>query len=101
MIDHTTLPITPAGGTLIQGQRFTILGHNFDLWPTEIVLGYSQYQVQDQVGLLYNLMRLVEKSNSHMVFEVYSSHTFPNTIQWAHFGTPLQGPRQLLDYRTL
>lgn len=57
------------------------------------------YQVQDQEGLLFNLMRLVERTNTQLVFEVYSTHTFLNPIKWEYFGTPNTGPRQILTYR--
>lgn len=98
MIDRTTLPFTPNGGTLNEGQRFTVRGRGFNNWPSELVLGYTNAAVENQSLGGTTLMKLVSKNNYELVFEVLASHLYSGPLTWRIFGGPFNVPRAILTY---
>ena len=98
MIDRTTLPVVEQGQALTEGQRFSIKGTDFEKWPDEIVLGYSESRVlNEDIGNPY-LMKLVSKTDSELVFEVIEGFTFNTMHTWNIFATPFERPRVILAY---
>lgn len=100
MIDRTTLPQTTAGEYIEKGRRFEVLGQYFNLWPEEIVLGYDKTVVETS-EVTGNLLILVEKSNTKMVFEAKRDMLIPtHPHQWSLFGNPFEPPRSFLTYES-
>ena len=97
MIDHATLPITAAGEHLSIGQRFEVYGQNFDLWPSEIVMGYNRDVIRHYETGHYMAL-LVEKTKTKLVFEVTLEMTIPTEHLWDVFGSPFLPERTLLSY---
>lgn len=101
MIDPATLPKAEIGTELTVGQRFEILGRNFDLWPSEVVCGFSRERILDtSVVSVYN-MRSVEKSDTRLVVEVTQGYTFTVAHTFEFFASPFNMPRELLTYTRL
>ena len=98
MIDHTTLPKTNEGESIAVGQRFEIKGLGFNRWPDEIVLGYNQTSVVNDDISGFTLLRLVNKTNTTLVFEAVISNTYYTPHEWNSFATPFEKPRGLLSY---
>lgn len=98
MIDPTTLPIFPLGSTITVGQRFTIVGQNFSEWPSEVVLGISESAALENELPDYRLMRLIEKTNTMMVFEATGDHVFGGERTFSFFAAGFATPRALLEY---
>ena len=102
MIDHTTLPVIPSQGTITAGQQFTVIGTNFDAWPSELVLGYSSDTIMsEELANSYRLMKLVSKSNTELVFEAQATFGYGTEHLWKYIGTPFAMPRVLLDYTSV
>ena len=100
MIDPTTLPTIQAG-SLSVGQQYSIKGRNFNLWPDELVLSYRSDNFALNVALpAFQLMKLVSKSNTELVFEVTMNHDYTAVQKWNVFATPFGVPRTFLDYTT-
>lgn len=92
-----TLPRNTANETLNEGQTFTITGANFNLWPSDIVVGYSMGVVQSGVEPA-QLMVLTSKTPTQMVFRVQKTHTYGVARMWNIFGSPNNPPRTILTY---
>ena len=97
MIDRTTLPLIPADTTLTVGQRFIVVGENFEYWPDEIVLGYNDSVLVSEMPSTA-VMRLVEKTSNEMVFEVTKTSEFHLEHNWTFFAAGFGVPRTLLEY---
>ena len=97
MIDRTALPLIPANAILTVGQRFKIVGENFEVWPDEIVLGYDDRVLSSIMPAPY-VMRLVEKTSKEMVFEVTQTSEYLDEHNWTLFATGFGVPRKLLEY---
>lgn len=100
MIDRATLPLTQANEEIPAGRRFEVLGQNFNLWPDEIVLGYYNVVVTSQ-PLTGALLKLVEKTNTRLVFEAVESRVISSVHQWNVFGSPFEPERSLLSYEVI
>lgn len=101
MIDHTTLPFVPANTTLTVGQRFTVVGSGFQAWPDELVLSYRDAVAQTEPMPSYNLMRLVSKTDTELVFDVLVEHEFAADHEWSSFCAGLNPPREMLAYERM
>lgn len=98
MVDRTTLPDLPTNTHMTVGQQFTVQGSNFNYWPSEIVLGFGESNVQVLPLPHQNLMKLVSKSDTQLVFEVQVDFLFTTAHVWQYFGSPFGEPRTLLTY---
>lgn len=76
-------------------------GRDFDIWPNEIVLASNQTPIQNVESPSFYLMKLVNKTNDELVFEVQVGNTFEENRYWHFFGTPYNMPRTLLEYDVL
>lgn len=97
MIDHTTLPIIPAYAQVTAGQQFSIRGRGFDIWPTEIVLGYSLNNLPTTTDGA-DMMKMVSKTNTELIFEATVTHSYAYAHTWNVFASPLLPPRSVLSY---
>lgn len=98
MIDHTTLPVLPAGSDVTEGQRYTIRGENFDLWPSEIVMGFTIDTVLTAALPSNQIMKLVERTATSLVFEVTTTAHYNSAHVWGVFATGFDVPRAKLDF---
>lgn len=98
MIDHTTLPHVSKNVTVIAGQRFRVVGRGFDLWPSEIVLGYNEDAVINDTLPTYRLMRLVSKNDTELIFEATATQEYTIEHTWTYFAGGDDVPRTLLQY---
>lgn len=98
MIDRTTLPNMPAETSVTVGQQFVVRGRNFRYWPSEIVLGHNNGSVQGTVMPNSNIMKLVSRTDTELVFEATVDYTYPTAHLWDVFGSPFDAPREILQY---
>lgn len=96
-IDAATLPSIGAGATLQEGETFTVRGTNFDLWPDEIVLGYTVDAVRT-FNEPIRLLVLAQKTQNTLVFRVQQTFTYEQAHRWIYFGSPSTAPRYILEY---
>lgn len=99
-MDATTLPKFQAGTQTRQGDRFIVKGRNFDLWPSEIVLTWNDEFVVEGVLPSPTIFRLVERTDTELIFEVTEPYFYNNPHEWVYFATPFSVPRSLLSYST-
>lgn len=100
VVNPATLPIIRANETVEAGTQFIIRGRNFNAWPNEIVLTYSEDHIYESTLPQQSLMRLVSKTNSRLVFEQTVTFTYTFEHIWSIFGSPFNLPRTLLEYVT-
>lgn len=100
VVDAATLPKTREEETLVVGQRFVVNGLNFNRWPSEIVLGYNENFIKTQEYPGEDMMVLVERTDTQLVFEVVKQYKFTIPHDWIYFATPLGPERTILQYET-
>lgn len=88
------------GDSTVVGQRFTVRGYNFSLWPDELVNSYLENTIET-VSRSYAMLKLVSKTDNEMVFEVTVAHNWTSLHVFDLFGTPSEPPRTLLEYRLI
>lgn len=98
MIDATTLPTIQANEQIVAGRRFIVVGEGFDRWPDEIVLGYDEDRVLEGELPSYQLLRLVSKTDTELVFEAMETHRFGVEHIFVYFGAGFEVPRSILQY---
>lgn len=100
IIDAVTLPKTEAGATIEEGQQFIITGYNFEFWPDQIVLGYTEENVRS-TEVLNRYLILTEKTSNTLVFSAQITGTYNIELNWNIFGSPSSPPRTILEYSTI
>ena len=84
-----------------EGQRFEISGTGFDIWPSEIVLGFSQVDVLGLPSTANQILRVVQKSDDLLIFEANATLTFSTGHLYNFFASPFVTPRGVLEYRVI
>lgn len=98
MVDLATLPKVSPGDVIGTGQQFVITGYGFDAWPSDVVLGFSLSDIQSNALAGSNMLKLISKTNTEMLFEAVDGHTYSIVHEWTFFGDGFNPPREVLEY---
>lgn len=101
MIDPTTLPVSMGETVVPAGTTYEVKGRNFNMWPANVVLSFTeQYAINENLPSVF-LLREVSRTNTSMVFRVDVSSDFSSDRYWRYFASPDVVPRAILQYELM
>lgn len=101
MIDPATLPVTIGGNEISSGTTYEVKGLNFNMWPNNIVLAFSEYYAINAEYPWVGLMREVSRTDTTIIFVVDVAGSFSSNHTWQFFASPINNPREILQYKLL
>lgn len=69
---------------------------HFDLLPNDLILTFDT--IYSQWNAYYVFWVLVDKSDTTLSFRVQVTHTFDVKTEWKFILSPVNPPRELIDY---